>query len=132
MSGIEVVTFEPKHPSADYLRFYKPLDEINSEIGLLNFDPSSDEKEPTHCTLVKGSWGEEDHPYNALSYVWGDPKDTETIIVNGHPFEATPNLVMFSSNSASCIKTTLFFMPCRYGWKPLVSINPTSRNRSKT
>jgi hypothetical protein len=30
-----------------------------------------------------------------LSYLWGDPKQTERILVNGQPFKATTNLVPF-------------------------------------
>ncbi len=37
-------------------------------------------------------------PYVALSYVWGDPKITERISVNGLPFLATKNLVQFLHN----------------------------------
>ena len=34
-----------------------------------------------------------DHvPYLALSYVWGDPSDPKTILVNGVPFKVTQNL----------------------------------------
>ncbi|KAF1968779.1 HET-domain-containing protein [Bimuria novae-zelandiae CBS 107.79] len=35
-----------------------------------------------------------EHTYEALSYVWGDPKETETIHVDGMPFKATTNLVL--------------------------------------
>jgi hypothetical protein len=34
------------------------------------------------------SWGD----YHTLSYVWGNPKDTVRITVNGHSFQATKNL----------------------------------------
>ncbi|QGI86089.1 hypothetical protein CEK25_012818 [Fusarium fujikuroi] len=34
-----------------------------------------------------------DHlPFNALSYVWGDPKVTEIILVNGHEYPVTTSL----------------------------------------
>jgi hypothetical protein len=55
--------------------------------------------------LVPGRWNDaincnmrtvsldEQPSYEALSYVWGDPKDTVPIIVNGTSFPATRNLV---------------------------------------
>ena len=95
MSGVEIVPFEPNKPPAVYSPFYMPLDEAKREIRLLKIDPFSDKNEPVRCTLFRGYWGDKDHAYNALSYVWGDPKDTETILVNGYPFEATKNLTMF-------------------------------------
>ena len=53
MSGLEVVTFEPNHPSADYHPFYTPLDVTNLEIRLPNCDPSSDGNEAITVRLLR-------------------------------------------------------------------------------
>lgn len=45
------------------------------------------------CILSKASLCDDDIDYSALSYVWGDPNDTQVIQVNGAPFHATKNLV---------------------------------------
>ena len=72
-------------------RIYQPLPKDSHNIRLLS--------------LLSGSWGEvircvvrpvslEGTPeYEALSYVWGDPKVTAPIILNGCEFSATTNLV---------------------------------------
>ncbi|RYP13688.1 hypothetical protein DL765_006770 [Monosporascus sp. GIB2] len=45
------------------------------------------------CSLKPTSLRDSYDNYFALSYVWGDPAQTETILVDGHKFEATKNLV---------------------------------------
>lgn len=67
---------------------YQPLDERRSEIRLIEI-LSSDEK--IQCRLSISSL--KDNPeFTALSYVWGDPKVTEDIILNDELFPVTTNL----------------------------------------
>ncbi|KAH6661847.1 heterokaryon incompatibility protein-domain-containing protein, partial [Halenospora varia] len=73
---------------------YQPLREPNS-IRLLILQPGPLGSE-IRCSLVYTTVSDcrndiYDH-YTALSYVWGDPTDTTTIIVDGQPFQATVNL----------------------------------------
>lgn len=76
---------------------YQTLDPRYSEIRLVKLLPipkSSDEAGylPTiHCSLRKASL-EDDPEYNALSYVWGDPRETRPILIDGKPFRVTVNL----------------------------------------
>jgi hypothetical protein len=90
---------------------YRPLDQEQREIRLLTIIPLEDISrnsiEPVKCNLehVSGrqaascsssgdivdrdsSWGE----FAALSYAWGDPKDTREIYVNEHSVFVTKNL----------------------------------------
>ncbi|KAF4308315.1 Heterokaryon incompatibility protein 6 [Botryosphaeria dothidea] len=76
---------------------YQTLDPRYSEIRLVKLLPipkSSDKAGylPTiHCSLRKASL-EDDPEYNALSYVWGDPRETRPILIDGKPFRVTVNL----------------------------------------
>ncbi|KAF2436947.1 HET-domain-containing protein [Tothia fuscella] len=64
---------------------YKPLDPLNSEIRLLEFNSNGSYNLITaslHSAL----------PYSALSYVWGDASITESIVLDGVSFPVTTNL----------------------------------------
>ena len=69
---------------------YQPLDERRSEIRLLEI-LSDDGDEIVQSRLSTSSL--EDNPkFTALSYVWGNPKITEDILLNDELFPATVNL----------------------------------------
>ena len=71
---------------------YTSLSTEKREIRLLRIHPASDPSDDIRCTLATVSL--QDGPnFDALSYVWGDANITETIFVDGKPFEATTNLV---------------------------------------
>lgn len=73
---------------------YLPLDEPDS-IRLLILHPGPPQTaiccDLIHTTLTECREDIYDH-YTALSYVWGNPKDTSTILLNGQPFQVTANL----------------------------------------
>ncbi|KAH6718579.1 heterokaryon incompatibility protein-domain-containing protein [Leptodontidium sp. MPI-SDFR-AT-0119] len=71
---------------------YNPLSAERKEIRVLSTHPPTESPDPISCSLTTVSLLE-DPVYDALSYVWGDPKVTSTITVDGYPFEATKNLV---------------------------------------
>lgn len=87
---------------------HKPLEQPDKQIRLFfleehyeptSCDPSSN-KSPTTTELKRRICGRvqnfslEDHPkYVALSYTWGDAKDTGQIVVDGALFEVTANLL---------------------------------------
>lgn len=60
------------------------------DIRVLELLPGYSE-EIIRCHLVDISL-EDQFPYEALSYVWGDPKVTENILVDGHVCSITVNL----------------------------------------
>ncbi|KAG0652979.1 Heterokaryon incompatibility protein [Hyphodiscus hymeniophilus] len=69
---------------------YQPLSSENHEIRLLTLTGGERSAfvtcELKHYSLI-------DHPpYTSLSYCWGNPDITKTIIVNGVKFQATVNL----------------------------------------
>jgi len=70
---------------------YQPLSVKRREIRLLEVSLTN-RYSPVSCNLVTVSL--DDNPeYVALSYVWGDPSDVETLWLNTQPFRATKSLV---------------------------------------
>ena len=64
-------------------------------IRLLRLMPHEDKTAPIQCQLVNYSLqksGGGTHLYEALSYVWGDPKETLPISINKHDLLVTVNL----------------------------------------
>lgn len=71
---------------------YTPLDPSRKEIRLLRVAPSVDHDAPISCQIVVAGLQNPLPQYAALSYVWGDAKDTVEIRIEGEPFQATKNL----------------------------------------
>lgn len=71
---------------------YPPLSSEDYEIRLLTLLPGDSDCSIISCTLENISLNETIE-YEALSYTWGDPGVTETILVNGFAVQATTNLV---------------------------------------
>lgn len=69
---------------------YEYLSRTSPEIRVIEILPGPDDQ-PVHCELHKQLLIS-NFRYAALSYVWGNPKITKDIIVNGQPFSATTNL----------------------------------------
>ncbi|KAE9372984.1 HET-domain-containing protein, partial [Stipitochalara longipes BDJ] len=74
---------------------YEPLIE-ESAIRLIFLQPSQDRTAPIECSIKHSTLAHYDYElldhYIALSYVWGDPNDTRTILVDGKPVRVTMNL----------------------------------------
>lgn len=70
---------------------YEPLDETKSEIRLLQIEPGGDHS-AIQCTLQHVSCARVYPIYTALSYCWGDSKDTIAVTVNGCAVAVTRNL----------------------------------------
>lgn len=73
---------------------YTPLDASKKEIRLILIEPSNDWDSPISCTMSRHCL-QNAPPFQALSYVWGDPHNTVTITVDGCAVAATTNLVAF-------------------------------------
>ncbi|XTI82840.1 HET-domain-containing protein [Cenococcum geophilum] len=70
-----------------------PLDTSKPHIRILKLHKGADDS-PITCRLQIVSL--DDNPeYETLSYVWGDPEKTKSIIIGGEIFNATENLVDF-------------------------------------
>jgi hypothetical protein len=74
--------------------FYTPLDVSKKEIRLIRVNLSHDWLRPICCTISKHSL-DNAPPYQALSYVWGDPQNTESITVGNFVLPVTRNLAAF-------------------------------------
>jgi hypothetical protein len=70
---------------------YDPIELEKHEIRLLTIQPSANFDEEISCTLSK-AFMRDGLRFTALSYVWGDPKVTEPITVNGKRVQVTTNL----------------------------------------
>lgn len=82
----------PLSPSPERARLelrYQPLND--TEIRLLKFHSQQSPGDYLKCTLQHFKL-DESLQFNALSYVWGDPKKTKPILVNNRKFEVTENL----------------------------------------
>ncbi|PQE18702.1 hypothetical protein CJF30_00009696 [Rutstroemia sp. NJR-2017a BBW] len=74
---------------------YSSLPPGSESIRLLRLLPSEDEAAPLCCKLCNYSLQRSSlrtHMYEALSYVWGDPKETLPIRVDENQFRITANL----------------------------------------
>ncbi len=74
---------------------YHPLPPERDYIRLLCLLPNESEAEPLQCKLHDYSLqklGPRTHRYEALSYVWGDPRETLPIYVDEEQFLVTANL----------------------------------------
>jgi hypothetical protein len=74
---------------------YRPLVKSDA-IRVLVVHPDQNASAQLECSLehtTLSRYKEElaDH-YTALSYAWGDPRDTRTVVVDGHLLDVTVNL----------------------------------------
>jgi hypothetical protein len=96
---------ETKHePGIRGMFEYIPFDDPTAEIRLIQIhqEPAATEYgEVVQCTLNNVPW-EEDFPYCALSYTWGDLEDVRPVIVNDKVKFVTSNLADFLE---TCRKT---------------------------
>ena len=70
---------------------YRPLDQNRQQIRLLRQSPASIRSEPLGYELIHYNFDQE-HPYLALSYVWGQQKLQKTISVDGKTVPVSTNL----------------------------------------
>jgi len=72
-------------------KIYTPLDRGRREIRVVRIAPGVDPSFDISCELAVVSL-DSSPSYTALSYTWGNPKDTLPITLNGHRFDVTRNL----------------------------------------
>lgn len=74
---------------------YSPLSSQHDSIRLLRLMPHEDETADIQCELFEYSLRDSHtqfHLYEALSYVWGDPKKKLPLIIHNHRLDVTVNL----------------------------------------
>ncbi|RMJ12710.1 hypothetical protein CDV36_007606 [Fusarium kuroshium] len=74
---------------------YHPLDADKQELRLLEICPSKDSDSPIQVKIFPRRFEDVQGQFIPFSYVWGDPTDTETIIINGISRKVTKNLALF-------------------------------------
>jgi hypothetical protein len=99
---------------------YRPLDASKSEIRLIELLPTatntSTRRERTpRCNLIHASLNDKPN-YVALSYTWGDPRDTEKITVD-------QSLVSVTRNLHSALKHLRYEKTVRIIWIDAICIN---------
>jgi Heterokaryon incompatibility protein (HET) len=80
---------------------YSSLWPGSNSIRLLRLMPHEDEAASIQCQLFNYSLqetGKGPHLYEALSYVWGDSNNLQSIYIDGHPFDTRENLHMALSH----------------------------------
>lgn len=100
-------------------RIYTPLssDPNHFEIRLLHLLPSSDRDALIHCSLFAYpliDLGERPHQSEALSYVWGDPKDLVSIMISGQHVEITSNLHAALKQLRDCYLERILWIDALY------------------
>ncbi|OCK97465.1 HET-domain-containing protein, partial [Cenococcum geophilum 1.58] len=98
---------------------YSPLLPGPGSIRLLRLMPHKNKTAPIQCQLVNYSLQESGggtHLYEALSYLWGDPKETLPISIDKHNLPVTVNL----HAALSCLRDRRFE---RIIWVDAVCIN---------
>lgn len=73
---------------------YLPLTHTNQSIRLLRLMPHQDQHADIQCELFEYSLqgSDDDHLYEALSYVWGNPNVTLPISITEYRMDVTVNL----------------------------------------
>ncbi|KAH8748073.1 heterokaryon incompatibility protein-domain-containing protein [Hyaloscypha sp. PMI_1271] len=70
---------------------YESIDQHSRDIRLVKLHPSIQQSSAISCTLLRESL-ENPPTYSALSYVWGDIRDTVPLTVSGYELHVTKNL----------------------------------------
>ncbi|KAM0420550.1 hypothetical protein ACHAPT_011719 [Fusarium lateritium] len=82
-------------PNPPVPALYQPLNKGTNELRLLEILPSEDNSATIQVTFSTRPFEDARGNFIPFSYVWGDPKDTETISINGIPKKVTKNLADF-------------------------------------
>jgi hypothetical protein len=121
------ITMSPDPSPSCYLR---PL--LPDSIRLLRLLPSEDRKAPIQCELFHCSLqnsGKRTHPYDALSYVWGDSSKSQPIFIREHNSTRGHNLLVTGNLHEALLRLRTCFVE-RIMWIDAVSINQKD-NREK-
>lgn len=90
---------------------YRPLSPSDaSEIRIVKLYPGKFE-DGIRCELMHVSLTSEDAAYIALSYAWGPPDVTESIVLDGEQFPATTNLESFLRHAQSMALAIAEYLP---------------------
>jgi hypothetical protein len=88
------IALQPMAESRTSSHLYQHLSPAQGEIRLVQLKPqraANQDNKRIHCSLEHVSLNESP-TYRALSYAWGDPSYTQSIMLNGAAFRVTENL----------------------------------------
>ncbi|RSL44663.1 hypothetical protein CEP53_011130 [Fusarium sp. AF-6] len=86
---------ESTDPTTVLPNLYHPLDVNTQELRLLEICPSEVSSSPIQVKIFPRRFEDVRGQFIPFSYVWGDPIDTETIIINEIPRKIPKNLSLF-------------------------------------
>jgi len=103
--------------------YHEPL--LLDSIRLIRLLPNEDKKAPIQCELFHCSLqdlSKRMHPYDALSYVWGDPSKPHPMFVREHNSKSGQNLQVTKNLHEALLRLRNCFVE-RILWIDAVSIN---------
>ncbi|KAM6536286.1 hypothetical protein FALCPG4_002295 [Fusarium falciforme] len=86
---------ESTDPTTAVPNLYHPLDADKQELRLLEICSSEGSDSQIQVKIFPHRFEDVRGQFIPFSYVWGDPTNTETIIINGIPRKVTKNLALF-------------------------------------
>ncbi|KAL2694857.1 hypothetical protein Neosp_001445 [[Neocosmospora] mangrovei] len=86
---------ESTDPTTTVPDLYHPLDTGRHDLRLLEICPSKDNDSQIQVKIFPCGFKDVQGQFIPLSYVWGDPTDTEIITINEIPKKVTKNLALF-------------------------------------
>jgi hypothetical protein len=81
-----------------------PIDTRVSEIRLIELLPG-EEEDPISCVFHRRALGSSNLEFRALSYTWGNPSPTFTILIDTLAFNIRQNLWLFLCGERRCKRT---------------------------
>ena len=96
------------------------VDTTQHQIRIFEVQPGSHD-DPVECTLKVASLDDKSLEFTALSYVWGIPSETATIVVNRHPVSVTTSLASALRNFRNLLSQETILR--RILWVDAVCIN---------
>jgi Heterokaryon incompatibility protein (HET) len=102
-------------PEDTVIAVHRPLDKDALEIRLVFIEPATERLMPVACRLEVVKLLDQPY-YEALSWCWGDPKDKEEILLEGHRWSVRKNL-------ATALRYLRYEDRTRVMWIDALSIN---------
>ena len=84
--------YEPSEETHSAGMMYTPLDEDLNQVRILHLNAASDDEHAIACHISIASLDDPAIQYEALSYIWGDRNNDQTITIEGKPWKVTANL----------------------------------------
>lgn len=113
-------------PTTAVPNLYRPLNADKHELRLLEICPSEDNDSQVQVKIFHCEFEDVQGHFMPFSYVWGDPTDTETIIINGIPTKIPNNLALLLQQIRAllpCILAEISWNKPALFWADAICIN---------